>query len=426
MFDRLFTETVREELGADFRTTELSTRVRQISIGAAAVDGLLRWSDLSELLSTRALAPPRLRLHSKGHPVPVERYTEVADSSGETSRHLRPDALYRELRDGASLVVDAVDRIHPPIRAAADDLMRLVRERVQANLYVLWGDSHGFDTHWDDHDTFILQLAGSKHWQVHGPGERPFPLRVDADHTHGPPADATPVWESVLAPGDVLHVPRGWWHTVTGTGDVSMHLTFGFAPATGIDWATWLVEQLHEIELFRRDLPRFANTAEQRDWHRELVRELVQRVETLGGDEGSIPAYLAHRDARFPRRQVFSLPWAVDRTPVATQTVVELAVILPPRVEAASATPEAEAGDEAQSGTVEVTAAGRRYRLPQLTQPVLETLTHSRRLSVAQLVTATGQDVATVTEVVRSLARHHLVYLQEAAGAPEHCIPSND
>ena len=86
---------------------------------------------------------------------------------------MRPPATkgdYAQLRQGASLVLDGIDRIHPPIRAAADDLMRLVHERVQVNLYLIWGDSHGFNTHWDDHDTFIVQVAGTKHWQVHGQG----------------------------------------------------------------------------------------------------------------------------------------------------------------------------------------------------------------------------------------------------------------
>ncbi|MDS1269230.1 cupin domain-containing protein [Lipingzhangella sp. LS1_29] len=412
----LFTDTVHRALGADFRATELSTQVRHVDVGAPAVTDLLTWTALSELLSTRAVAPPRMRLHAKGTPVPADRYTEVVDSSGVSSRIIRPDALYRELRAGASLVLDAVDRLHPPVRAAADDLMRFVRERVQVNLYVIWGDSHGFDTHWDDHDTFIVQLAGTKHWQVHGPGSRPFPLRVDADHAHTPPGSA-PAWKGVLEAGHVLHVPRGWWHTVTGTGDASMHLTFGFAPATGIDWARWLVERLHERELFRRDLPRFASTELQQEWHRDLVAELTRMAEDPGPENGSIPSYLRHRDERFPRRQVFSLPWAVDQTPLAEDTVVEFAAILPPELESGSDSPDPGNSQDSED-VIRLTVSGRRYQLPQVTRPALETLIERPRVDLGELVTATGQDGPTVAEVVRTLARHHLVHLHPGPSTP--------
>src|SRR5699024_11776654 len=86
-------------------------------------------------------------------PVPHVRYTERGTPSRVERRIVRPEALYRELRSGASMVLDGIDRMHPPIGAATDDLMRLVHERAQANLYLIWGRSRGFDTHWDDHDT---------------------------------------------------------------------------------------------------------------------------------------------------------------------------------------------------------------------------------------------------------------------------------
>ncbi|MGH3831563.1 MAG: JmjC domain-containing protein [Pseudonocardiaceae bacterium] len=34
----------------------------------------------------------------------------------------------------------------------------------------------GFDLHWDDHDVIVVQLAGSKMWEVRGTS-RPAPLR---------------------------------------------------------------------------------------------------------------------------------------------------------------------------------------------------------------------------------------------------------
>ncbi|WP_017597470.1 cupin domain-containing protein, partial [Nocardiopsis lucentensis] len=323
---RLFTHALPENTGL---TSRLSEEFVHTDLGADAVRSLLTFDDLNHLLATCAPEPPRLRLHRDGSPIPVDRYTDRATSSRSARRVVRPESLYTELRAGASLVLDSVDRMHPPVAAAADDLMRLVRERVQANLYLIWGDSRGFDTHWDDHDTVIVQVEGTKHWQVHGPGSRPHPMKNDTDHAHTPPRDADGelhvVWEGVLRPGEVIHVPRGWWHTVTGTGGVSMHLTFGFTRATGVDWAEALVRRLVDEDLFRRDLPRFADPDARRKHQHELVARLVELAE-----EDDLNAFLAERDARFPRRTSFSLPWPVGDEPPGPDTRVEFVPILPP------------------------------------------------------------------------------------------------
>ena len=392
---RLFSQALCDVVGRDALTTRLSEEFVFADLGADAVRSLFTLEDLNHVLATCAPEPPRLRLHREGSPVPLDRYTETGTASREARRIVRPEALYKELRSGSSLVLDGVDRMHPAVGAAADDLMRLVRERAQANLYLIWGDSRGFDTHWDDHDTMIVQLAGSKHWQVHGPGTLPFPMKNDTDHTHTPPRDAEgllhQVWEGVLRPGQVIHVPRGWWHTVTGNGEMSMHLTFGFTRATGIDWAEALVRRLFEEESFRRDLPRFAAPDARRKHRHELAARLTELAE-----EADLDSFLAERDARFPRRTSFALPWPVEDAVPGAKARVEFVPILPPPME--------REGDK-----VALTVAGKRYRLPAVTEPVLEALTEHRELTVAELAAAAGVEVEPCGRVVAALGRHHLV-----------------
>lgn len=392
MTDHLFTETLATAVGADLLSARLSADFVFADIGADAVRPLLTFAALNDILGAGTLEPPRLRLHREGAPVPAERYTEPGESSGAARRTVNPEALYAELRDGASLVVDGIDRLHPPIRAATDDLMRLVHEKAQVNLYLIWGDSHGFDTHWDDHDTFIVQVTGTKSWQVHGPGSRPHPMRVDSDHSHTPPEGV--LWEGVLRPGQVLHVPRGWWHTVRGTGDVSMHLTFGFTRATGVDWARSLIERLYDVEVFRRDLPRFASPDEQAKHQHELVRNLID----LAG-EHDLGAFLAARDARFPRRQSFALPYAVDGAEPGPDTVVEFVPILAPPL-------------EREGAQVALTVSGRRYRFPAAAEPVLAELARRRRATVRALTDEAAVPLDTASGVVRALVRHHLAVVR--------------
>ena len=174
----LFTGRFLDLVGPDFPSTRLGQDFVRARLGADQVGGLLTWSALNHILSTTPLSAPRLRLFRDGAQVPVTRYTR---GDNPLDHHpdrpvLLPEALYQELRCGASMVLDSIDQLHPPIAAAADDLMRLVHELVQVNLYVVWGESQGFDTHWDDHDTVIVQLVQPfRRALAERPGQHPLP-----------------------------------------------------------------------------------------------------------------------------------------------------------------------------------------------------------------------------------------------------------
>src|SRR4051794_469434 len=143
---------------------------------------LLPWATLNDILEEHRLEPPRLRLTREGQPVPEERYVSFQPNrrrSGSPIPRINAAGLTRELREGATLVLDNVDELHRPVRRLAESLERIFRVRIQVNAYSGWRTSHGFDLHWDDHDVFVLQLAGRKHWKVYGM-TRPFPLGRDS------------------------------------------------------------------------------------------------------------------------------------------------------------------------------------------------------------------------------------------------------
>lgn len=47
-------------------------------------------------------------------------------------------------------------------------------------------------------------------------------------HQSSPAAASLEFAQVCLAPGDVIVVPAGWWHTVEGRGDVSMAVNWYF------------------------------------------------------------------------------------------------------------------------------------------------------------------------------------------------------
>ena len=73
------------------------------------------------------------------------------------------------------------------------------------------------------------------------------------------------VWDGMMRGGDVMHIPRGYWHRATreDLGDgFSLHATFGMTKRTGVHWLSWLADHSRQTELFRRDLDRWGSVAE--------------------------------------------------------------------------------------------------------------------------------------------------------------------
>jgi ribosomal protein L16 Arg81 hydroxylase len=266
---------------------------------------LLPWERLNEILRRHRLDAPRLRLTQDGKAVASSSFIRHVQSGRQrvTIPRLLPVELNAQLRRGATLVLDAVDELHQPLEELAEGLERAFHEHVQINAYAGWRTSRGFDLHWDDHDVFILQVAGRKRWSIYGMTRR-YPLVRDVETAQKPAG--TPLWEGTLEDGDLLYIPRGWWHVALPLDEPTLHLTVGIHNRTGLDLLRWMSERLREREDFRRDLPRFATTAE-RAAHMNRLRE--QLLEEWSGD--LLDRFYQDADANAEARPRISLPSSV-------------------------------------------------------------------------------------------------------------------
>jgi hypothetical protein len=362
---------------------------------------LLPWTVLNCILEQHRLDTPRIRLTREGKPVPAASFL-----SHQTSRkashisipRLRTAELTDELRQGATLVLDAVDELHRPITELAAALERVFRVRIQVNAYAGWRTSHGFDLHWDDHDVFILQVAGRKHWKVYGM-TRKYPLARDVVPAADPPTE--PVWEGLLQDGDLLYIPRGWWHVATPLDEPTLHLTVGVSNPTGADLLTWFVDRLRASEEVRRDLPQFEGLEQQcvylnhlreiflRDWRPDLIQR-----------------YLNDMDAKSQPRPRLGLPWAAMPGMLPPADFGFCVKWNGPR------TPQVARNGP---GQIEMAANGRRWKFAEAAAPVLDLLVSGRPCSVVELHEAAAGtlDVNTIRAFLGELVSSGLVVVSE-------------
>jgi ribosomal protein L16 Arg81 hydroxylase len=224
---------------SEFLSRDWGRRYRYIRGRAARFESLLPWPVLNDVIQQHRLVPPRVRVAKDGEVIPSSAYQRHdSDKWGMPVPRVLGAELSSLLRQGATLVVEHVDEVHEPITELCRALERDLGEYVSANAYAGFGRSRGFDKHWDVHDVFVLQLAGRKRWRVFGPSKEHPPI-ADTRTSKRPPRRT--IWAGVLSPGDVLYLPRGWWHDAAAIGEPTLHLTFGIRNKTGVDFFEWLL-----------------------------------------------------------------------------------------------------------------------------------------------------------------------------------------
>lgn len=348
---------------------------------------LMPWSAVNDMLQKHRLEPPRLRLVRNGSFAPKNSYLRYEDNKVP---FVVPEKLSQQLRDGYTLIIDAVDDMTDGVMRLAEDFERVLQESVQVNLYAGWREQQGFHRHCDTHDVIVLQVYGKKYWRVYD-GGRPHPLKDDNEANAEAPEKI--VWEGTLADGDVLYIPRGWWHEASGVGDVTLHLTFGIHQRTGVNLLHWVADQLRTSTEFRAPLRRFASSDDQQQQLAELRRQFLSAF-----DADLLGHYFAHQNSRARSRGWASLPWTVtDDTPPPMTTRVALAV---PRALQL-------VGDD---GAVHFDANGRAWRFAAATAPLLRALERGPA-TVAELCDAAAGslDDGAVQQFVIELARNGLV-----------------
>ena len=359
---------------------------------------------VDELVGRRGLRTPFIRLAHEGDVLAPGRFTASGGFGAEVSDQVSSDKVLAEFAAGATIVLQGLHRMWPPLVDFTRQLVDELGRPAQVNAYVTPPSSQGFSPHYDTHDVFVLQVSGEKRWVIHAPVHRdPLKDQVWTDHRAAVAAagEGEPVIDRVLRPGDALYLPRGWIHSATALGDTSIHLTVGMAAYTRADVVDTLLGLVGDSPALRASLPfgiDVGDPEQLRPVVEETVAELVRVLTETPDPAVRAAGRLGARFGRDTRPAPVAPLATLDAiTALSEHTTVRWRDSFGGRIE--------DAGDK-----VRLTARGTVLSLPAEAGPALRALRTGEPVAVGSLP---GLDLASALVVVRRLLREGVVVTAE-------------
>lgn len=158
---------------------------------------------------------------------------------------------------GASLVADMVEEIAPEVRAVTGMLSAQFAGRAGANAYCSFQGVQAFGSHCDLHEVFAVHCEGEKGWRIYenralAPVE---PVLGDDAQRLIDSVKGRVLMDVRMRPGDLLYIPRGFYHDALASSEASLHLTMAVAPHSGRVLFRLLEELAMQDPEFREYLP---------------------------------------------------------------------------------------------------------------------------------------------------------------------------
>ena len=208
------------------------------------------WNDLDQALSFAETDVAAIQLFNNGQIAP-QAFVDDGMELGRPMSRLNKHRFYDLLQRGATLVINRFEKYSVAAQRLGLCVSRFTNLQTTSNAYVSFGGSGTFGRHWDTHDVVVLQLAGRKHWQVFTPSWE-LPLSNQTSERMKLACPQKVEFDCTMETGDLLYIPRGWWHDVKPFSEGSLHLSIGvYAPAM-VDYITWLCGRILPQQLDAR------------------------------------------------------------------------------------------------------------------------------------------------------------------------------
>jgi hypothetical protein len=266
-----------ETIVAPLAASDVASLLRERKLKLVRGEGQARHSPLEGVVGWDALLGmikrgdyPRGRDHIRV----AKESVSVPPSAWTTGGEVDPVKLEEHLAQDYSVIVTHLERHVPLLGGVCDEIKSRLSEASYAGVIVTAGTTRAIKLHYDFEDLLIIQIEGTKRWQIYGPAVT-NPVR---NMPRPPDPDKVPVLDEVLQPGDFLFVPAGNWHHCENGPGRSLHVGLFFIPATPWHAVREMAMSLLADELFRVRFTRVYDPEELAALEAEVKARLLERV----------------------------------------------------------------------------------------------------------------------------------------------------
>lgn len=215
--------------------------------------------------------------------------TPAADFLVVQENELRPEwrpvslsAALELLDRGCTLLCRHAERHEAALANFARELAAEFAADIDLQFYCTPPGQRGFSWHYDAEEVFYLQTAGRKEFSLRKNTVNPWPVEETLPSDMHYEREIMPLMKCSLEANDWLYIPSGYWHRATAGEELSLSLSIGVMPRTGLDLLTSLRRELTQSLLWRQRLPVLGSAALHSD--EELLGELKQLAQRWSDD----------------------------------------------------------------------------------------------------------------------------------------------
>ncbi|MBG9073506.1 JmjC domain-containing protein [Neisseria meningitidis] len=233
----------------------------------------ISWKEINELYQRADPTDWQFKFR-KGEIIPKEAYVESFNDVGRIRHRFNKTAVYQYLQDGATMVYNRIDN-EPFVDSIAKQIAQFAQAQTVVSGYLAFGSSSSYRNHWDTRDVFAVQLIGKKHWTISAPNfDMPLYMQQAKDMPHITPSKTVDM-EVILEAGDILYIPRGWWHNPMPMNCETFHLAIGTFPPNGYNYMEWLMKKIPDIQSIRQNFIGWEHDQKNLDDSAQAVTEMM-------------------------------------------------------------------------------------------------------------------------------------------------------
>jgi ribosomal protein L16 Arg81 hydroxylase len=203
---------------------------------------ILSIADMDDIVHQEGLRSSLLRMLGNGALAIGDQLTtqlEMRREGKTIDDAIDPERIYAHFRAGKTLIHGGLNLTRPNLRALARSMTDRFAAKSEAVAFLTPAGQRGA-THSDPTDVYVIQLEGTKRWQI-WPTPR---VRRPGDDKDSFPSLPDPVLDVSLQPGGVLYIPHSTPHRASAEGSVSLHVT---VVAGARSWAHHLLSAVQDI-----------------------------------------------------------------------------------------------------------------------------------------------------------------------------------